>query len=142
MAKENQSGLMKLFKKHFKKSDDDMEDYDEDLGDSMKPMSEMRMKHRSRRKNPMDTDEEYEEAPAMFDDMDSDDDVYDQLEDDEADYGDEDDEDDNDGEYGEDDELSGEEEDELLPRLPKHQRKNMAIAVITKKMSKPKRKDM
>jgi hypothetical protein len=128
--------LMKMLKKHFNKDEDEMEG-------EMKPM---KRKKRGTYKDATSVD-----SPFMYDDDVNEDEgegfeqnEYDQS--DENEDVDEADGYDNDGEYGDydEDEDSGEEEDGLMPRSRsgKNHRKNLAIAVISKKMSKANRKNM
>lgn len=94
-------------------------------------------------------DEISDETPYMYDDdVNADEgEGFEQNEYDQSDENEDEDEADgydNDGEYGEydEDEDDGEDEDGLMPRsrTPKNQRKNIAISVISKKMSKDKGK--
>jgi hypothetical protein len=129
--------LMDLLKQHFGKGDE--------MDEEIMP------RKKNKKKKPFDGDEISDKSPFMYDDEDAGEDEegfeeneYDQSEENE----DEDEAEgyDNDGEYGEydEDEDSGEDEDGLMPRsrMPKNRRKDLAVAVISKKMSKAKRKAM
>lgn len=117
--------LLNLLKKHFGKDESDMESFDEDLGKPMKAKSALRKLMRSRQENAYESDsEDSEEDPDMSDEDDEEEDG--QYLDDYDDEGDQD----------------HETEDEDEREIPKEHRKRMSIAVLSKKFSKPKRKDM
>lgn len=136
-------GLLKLLKKHFNKDEDEM-------GDEMnEEMNEMPKK--KKKKKGTYEDAVSKNSPYMYDDdVNADEgEGFEQNEYDQSEENEDEDEAegyDDDGEYGEydEDEESGEDEDGLMPRsrMPKSRRKDLAIAVIAKKISKGKRKGM
>lgn len=114
------SDLMSLLKKHFLKDEKDMEEMDEDLGENDKYMGALTHKKRKHVQKPFDASDEYfKGGETGYDPEEVDDKYYDELE---ADQEPEEDE---------------EEPEEAMPS--KDHRKKMAMIVISKKMSKPKR---
>ncbi len=141
MAKSNRSSLMKTFRKSFNRGDSDIEEGMED--EEVKPMTLYQSKKDRRVSLNRDFDDRTEPHSQI--------------------YGSDGESTDEDRLYGENDEsndegydsVSPEDDDEYerdqrkeitqgaqpssIPKMPKDQRKRMSIAVLTKKMTKPKK---
>ncbi len=116
--------LLKMLQKHFGR-EGPMESFDEDLGAPMKAKGALRKKMRARQEGAYGSEDS--DVDDYEPDMDEEEDEDGQYLDDYDDEGDQDHE-----TEGEDDERE----------IPKEQRKRMSIAVLSKKFSKPKRKNM
>lgn len=132
--------LMKAFRKHFKKDEAEMEEDMEDQNDEqVKPMT-LYQKKKDRRvainrgydednephSDVYGSDGESTDEDRMYgENAESNDEGYDSISP----------EDDDEYEKKQEDEI----EEDSQPMLPKEQRKRMSIAVLTKKMSKPKK---
>lgn len=137
--KRDHSKLLKSLKKHFKRDEDEIEAEDEET--QVKPMTLYQKKSDRRVALNRDYDEDTEPHSAVYgsDGHSTDENkMYgENSESNDEGYSSEAPEDDEEYEAEE----KEEEEEDSRPMLPKAQRKRMSIAVLTKKLSKPRKRD-